>query len=219
MRINWNNIDTVLLDMDGTLLDLHFDNFFWLNYLPKRYAEIHNIPFKEANDQIHNLSIKTMGTLNWYSTTYWSKELAVDICRLKKEVSGLIKIRPFVPEFLEQLSLHKKKRVLVTNAHPQSLELKVSITQINKSLDAIYTSHQFHHPKESQKFWHALACQEKLDPEKILFIDDSVNILQAASQYGIKQLLGIKKPDSSQHSVVIEGFPSITNFNEILPIA
>jgi 5'-nucleotidase len=219
MRINWNNIDTVLLDMDGTLLDLHFDNFFWLNYLPKRYAEIHNIPFKTANDQIHNLSIKTTGTLNWYSTTYWSKELSVDIYRLKKEISGLIKMRPFAQEFLEQLGLHKKKRVLVTNAHPQSLELKISVTQINSLLDNIYTSHQFHHPKESQKFWYAFACQEKFDPEKTLFIDDSVNILQAASHYGIKELLGIKKPDGSQNSVEIEGFASIASFNEILPLA
>ena len=128
-------------------------------------------------------------------------------------------MRPFVQEFLEQLSLHKKNRVLVTNAHPQSLELKISVTQINGLLDKIYTSHQFHHPKESQKFWYALACQEKFDPEKTLFIDDSVNILQAASQYGIKQLLGIKKPDSSQSSVELEGFSSIANFNEILPIA
>ena len=25
--INWQQIDTVFLDMDGTLLDLHFDNY------------------------------------------------------------------------------------------------------------------------------------------------------------------------------------------------
>ncbi|HBT55971.1 MAG TPA: haloacid dehalogenase, partial [Pseudomonas sp.] len=32
--LNWNAIDTVLLDMDGTLLDLHFDNHFWLEHMP-----------------------------------------------------------------------------------------------------------------------------------------------------------------------------------------
>ncbi|MCP4043692.1 MAG: haloacid dehalogenase, partial [Gammaproteobacteria bacterium] len=34
--INWNSIHTVLLDMDGTLLDLHFDNQFWLEHVPLR---------------------------------------------------------------------------------------------------------------------------------------------------------------------------------------
>ncbi|MEC7663678.1 MAG: haloacid dehalogenase, partial [Pseudomonadota bacterium] len=27
MALDWQNIDTVLLDVDGTLLDLHYDNF------------------------------------------------------------------------------------------------------------------------------------------------------------------------------------------------
>ena len=39
--INWKNIDTVLLDMDGTLLDLHFDNHFWQTFVPLRYAQQH----------------------------------------------------------------------------------------------------------------------------------------------------------------------------------
>ena len=32
--LNWSKIDTVLLDMDGTLLDLHYDSHFWLNVIP-----------------------------------------------------------------------------------------------------------------------------------------------------------------------------------------
>ena len=27
--IDWTQLDTILLDMDGTLLDLEFDNHFW----------------------------------------------------------------------------------------------------------------------------------------------------------------------------------------------
>ena len=37
--LDWSRIDTVLLDMDGTLLDLNFDNYFWQKHLPLRYAE------------------------------------------------------------------------------------------------------------------------------------------------------------------------------------
>ncbi|HNG60363.1 MAG TPA: haloacid dehalogenase, partial [Cellvibrionaceae bacterium] len=36
--IPWQAIDTLLLDMDGTLLDLHYDNYFWLEYLPRAFA-------------------------------------------------------------------------------------------------------------------------------------------------------------------------------------
>jgi len=37
--IPWGDINTVFLDMDGTLLDLNFDNHFWLEHVPQRYAE------------------------------------------------------------------------------------------------------------------------------------------------------------------------------------
>jgi 5'-nucleotidase len=35
LDLDWNNIDTVLLDMDGTLLDLAFDSQFWLQDVPQ----------------------------------------------------------------------------------------------------------------------------------------------------------------------------------------
>ena len=45
--INWHDIDTVLLDLDGTLLDLHFDNYFWCQHLPLCYARRHGIALPE----------------------------------------------------------------------------------------------------------------------------------------------------------------------------
>ena len=41
--IDWDSIDTVLLDMDGTLLDLHFDNYFWTEHLPDIYSRKHQL--------------------------------------------------------------------------------------------------------------------------------------------------------------------------------
>ena len=216
--INWQDIDTVMMDMDGTLLDLHFDNFFWLIHLPTRYAEIHNTSFWAARKNIERLTKELKGTLNWYSTVYWSKQLTVNIYKLKQEIRHLIDMRPFVYEFLEQLKVAGKKRLLITNAHPESLKLKMNNTKINKFLDAIHTSHEFNYPKESQKFWQALACKETFNPSRTLFIDDSVEILHAANQFGIKYLLGINKPDSKKNRIDITDFNSICYFDEVLPI-
>ncbi|MFT7300898.1 MAG: HAD superfamily hydrolase (TIGR01509 family) [Porticoccus sp.] len=217
MKIDWNNIDTVLLDMDGTLLDLHFDNFFWLTHLPLRYAEQHNLCPDKAIGELHGRLNEKRGTLDWYCLESWSKELSINIRQLKEEVDHLIKERPFVLEFLRQLGASGKQRVLVTNAHPLSLELKLAVTGIEGLLDHIYSSHEFGQPKESQKFWQALAQQQHFDPSRTLFIDDSIDILHSAQKYGIRHLLGINQPDSKQEPRIIDEFQAITHFNEILP--
>lgn len=214
--INWDLIDTVMLDMDGTLLDLHFDNFFWLDHLPLRYAQIHNLDLATANAKLNADIRQYEGTLQWYCLEFWSEMLNINIRQLKEEVKHKIQIRPHVGEFLQRLRANGKKVLLVTNAHPQSLSLKMQVTQIDQWLDVIVSSHEFKEPKESQKFWQELQAREKFDPERTLFIDDTVRILDSAKLFGIKYLLGIHQPDS-QKERRMEQYPAIHHFDEIMP--
>lgn len=216
--INWDLIDTVMLDMDGTLLDLHFDNYFWLDHLPQRYAEIHKVDLATANAKLKNEIHQYEGTLQWYCLEFWSKALDVDIRSLKEEVKHKIQVRPHVGEFLTRLRAHGKKVLLVTNAHPQSLSLKLEVTQIDQWLDVIVSSHQFNEPKESQKFWQELQAAEHFDPARTLFIDDTVRILDSAKTFGIQYLLGIHQPDSKIERRM-EQYPAIHHFDEIMPEA
>jgi len=216
--VDWNQIDTVLLDMDGTLLDLHFDNFFWLEHLPKRYAEIHKVDFATATHRLNENISQYEGTLQWYCLEFWSRQLDVDIRSLKEEVKHKIQIRPHVKEFLARLRKHHKKCLLVTNAHPQSLSLKLDVTEIDKDLDIIISSHEFNQPKEAQAFWRALQAREYFDPARTLFIDDTARILESAKTFGIKYLLGIHQPDS-QKARTMDAFPAIHHFDEIMPPA
>lgn len=214
--VNWDLIDTVMLDMDGTLLDLHFDNFFWLDHLPLRYAQIHNLDLPTANAKLNADIRQYEGTLQWYCLEFWSQMLDINIRQLKEEVKHKIQIRPHVGEFLQRLRANGKKVLLVTNAHPQSLSLKIQVTQIDQWLDVIVSSHEFREPKESQKFWRELQAREKFDPERTLFIDDTVRILDSAKLFGIKYLLGIHQPDSQQERRM-DQYPAIHHFDEIMP--
>jgi hypothetical protein len=45
---DWNAIDTVLLDLDGTLLDLAFDNYVWMGRIPELYAQANGLSVPEA---------------------------------------------------------------------------------------------------------------------------------------------------------------------------
>lgn len=215
--IDWTEIDTVLLDMDGTLLDLHFDNHFWMTHLPKRYAETYGVDEDTAMQRLEAHIKAHEGTLNWYCLEFWSQSLGLDIRALKEEVKHKIAIRPFVEEFLQRLQTMGKRLVLITNAHPQSLELKLEVTAIDQWLHMVISSHEFQQPKEAQQFWQQLYQREQFDPQRTLFIDDTVRILDSAREFGVRHLLCLHQPDSQKEHRDITEYPAIHHFDEIMP--
>lgn len=214
--IDWATIDTVLLDMDGTLLDLHFDNYFWLEHLPKRYAEHHKIALGTAKKELQQRIEEKQGSLEWYCLDYWSEALSLNIPQLKEEIKHKIQMRPYVELFLERLQNHSKHVVLVTNAHRSSVSLKLKMTPLNTHLDVVVSSHDYKFAKEQQEFWHVLQACEPFNPARTLFIDDSPSVLDSANRYGIAHILAIHQPDS-QTPRRIEKYPAIAHFDEIMP--
>lgn len=215
--LNWDKIDTVLLDMDGTLLDLHFDNHFWLQHVPLRYAEKNKLTYQQALDELQTRYRSLEGTMNWYCVDYWTKELDLDIPLLKEEVKHLIQVHPFVIEFLESLHKAGKRRVLVTNAHQKSLNLKMNNTPLGGLLDKIISAHQLGLPKEDPLFWNKLHTLEDFNLQQTLLIDDNLNALRSASNYGIEHLLAIYQPDSKAEIKDVGEFQAIHSFKEIMP--
>ena len=215
-NIDWHNIDTVLLDMDGTLLDLHFDNYFWLEHLPKRYSQQSERDESQVRAELQQRMTARQGTLNWYCTDFWSGDLNVDIVHLKREILHLVNERPQVVDFLRVLGEMGKDRILVTNAHRDSVDIKFSVTAIEPLLDRVISSHDYGCPKEDQKFWRALQLNMPFNPARTLFIDDSEPVLLSAEKYGIAHLLCIAQPDSQQPDKVAKRFPVIEAFDQIV---
>lgn len=217
--INWPTIETVLLDMDGTLLDLHYDNYFWLQHLPRRYAAIHQQDEQLIRNQLTERFIRERGTLNWYCLDYWSEQLQLDMPALKREIQHMISIRPFVVDFLKQLQASDKQVLLVTNAHRNSLDIKMDYTGLSHLFDELVVSHDFNLPKEQPDFWQHLQNDHPFEPATTLLIDDTASVLQSASDFGIGHLLTLLQPDSKQAKREQTDFPGILHFDEIMPIA
>lgn len=216
--VDWHAVDTVLLDMDGTLLDLHFDNHFWQTHLPRRYAEAHGTDPTLALQYLQRRFDEVQGTLQWYCLDFWQAELGLDIVALKREVSHLIALRPHTAAFLDALRHSGKTIWLITNAHPNSLALKLEHTPLARWLDRITSSHTLGAAKEDPAFWRALQRLHPFDISRTLFVDDSVAVLAAARHYGIGQLLCITHPDSRAPVRHVTGFHTVTDFDHVLPI-
>jgi 5'-nucleotidase len=215
--IDWTSIDTVFLDMDGTLLDLHFDNHFWLEHVPRRYAEARGLTIESAKAELIPRYRSIEGTLEWYCLDHWSRELELDIALLKAEVDHLIAVHPHVLDFLDALERQGKRRVLVTNAHQKALALKLDRTKLARHFERILSSHDFGVAKEHPEFWPRIQTAMPFDPQNILFIDDSLRVLNAARDYGFPHLLAVTKPDSRAPQRTTDGFPAIGDFGDLLP--
>ena len=215
--LDWHNVDTVLLDMDGTLLDLYFDNHFWLEHLPRRYAESRRLTPEQARQQLVDAFAAQRGTLNWYCLDYWSEQLQLDITALKREVEHLIAIRPHVEDFLQRLHASQREVWLVTNAHRKSLDLKLQRTGIGRWFDRLISSHDLLLPKEHPRFWAELRARHDFDPARTLLIDDTATVLQSAQRYGIRYLLTLLQPDSALPPRTQGDYHGILHFDEIMP--
>ncbi len=218
VAMRWQDIDTVLLDMDGTLLDLHFDNYFWQTHLPRRYAEARGVEEVAARTMLQARFAEEHGTLNWYCLDFWQRELQVDIVALKREVSHLIGWRPHAAAFLAALTAAGKSIWLVTNAHADSIQLKLEQVALRPCLDHIISSHDVGAAKETALFWQTLQRQYPFDAARTLFVDDTLSVLEAAQAHGVRHLLCILQPDSQQPPRAVTKFPSVVDFNQLSPL-
>ena len=210
------DIKYILLDMDGTLLDLYFDDYFWGHLVPEKYAEKHDIPFGTAKDLLYKTYRSHEKTLNWCDIDFWSRELRLDIPALKEQIRHLIEVHPHVIDFLKMARRHKKKIFLVTNAHFKTVKIKFRKTQIGKYFDSVLCSFDVGFPKESIEFWHRAEKRLKFDKELILFIDDTEDVLETARDYGIRYLLFKTSASSKAPPKKSNKFMAIHDFRELM---
>ena len=214
--LNWSKIDTVLLDMDGTLLDLHYDSHFWLNVIPQQHALAKNISFEAAQEDISKRYQAVSGKIQWYCSDYWEQQLNLPIMELKRQSKHLIKVRDDVPYFLTELKKAGKELILLTNAHPECVMLKFEQTAIDNYLDGVVSTHEYGVSKEQQSLWQQVQSDLGFNKSRTLFVDDSVPVLNAARQYGIEHLLAVANPDSQQPHNDIADYLNVTDYRKLI---
>ena len=216
-EIDWQNLDVVLLDMDGTLIDLHFDNRLWNSHLTTVYAQTHQISEQKAAELLFAHMRDNAGTIEFYCLDYWAKFTGLDILQLHRDLANLLRFRDGTENFLQWLKNQPSRTLMATNAHRSSLEIKAEHLNMLGYFDEVISSHDYQQVKESQSFWHTLVSEENFDPARALFVDDNESVLDAANQFGIGHVFCVASPDSKRPARNDSAYRMINALDELIP--
>jgi putative hydrolase of the HAD superfamily len=211
-----SHCETLMLDMDGTVLDLAYDNYVWKELVPARFAEVRGMSVDEARRRLFAKYRAIQGNLEWYCLDHWSERLGLDVLELHRDVNDRIVFLPGAEGFLRKLRDHNVRVLLVTNSHRDTLDLKDEVTGLSEFFDAIYSSHDFGHAKERQEFWHVLQEEEGFTRETTLFVDDNHAVLESADTYGLEMLVEIENPDTSEPKTKRSDYTGVDGVSELL---
>jgi HAD superfamily hydrolase (TIGR01509 family) len=216
LPIPFRDVTCVLLDMDGTLLDRYFDDYFWEHLVPEKYAEKHRITFGKAKEKLFEKYKAHEGTLNWTDIDFWSRELELDIMALKEQIRHLIEIHPHVENFLKMVKAGRIKTFILTNAHYRVLDMKLKKTDLGKYLTGAITSFQIGFPKEKFEFWKRAEQQLHFIKEKTILVDDTLEVLKTAQKFGIRYLVYKARANSKLEPSPSSEFRTILDFSELM---
>jgi putative hydrolase of the HAD superfamily len=215
---SWSEIEHVLLDMDGTVLDLAFDNYFWRELVPQRYALARGLTPEQALAELEPRFRAVQHTLASYSTEYWSEVTGADLVALKREVRERVAFIAGSVDFLEAVRASGRPLWLVTNAPQDTLEIKLEQMRLAPLFDAIVSSQHLGAPKEDARFWQRLQALQPFPAERALLADDSLPVLRAARDHGIAHLVAMRQPDTTRPARSVTEFPSADGLGALLPL-
>ncbi len=201
--------------MDGTVLDLAYDNYMWLTHVPERYAEKHGMSLADARNYLFGKYGAMQGELSWYCLDHWSERLELDVIQLHRNEHHRIDYLPGAREFLETARRSHVRLLLVTNSHPDTLELKDEVTGLTQFFDGIHSSHTYGYAKERREFWRALQEETGFDTASTMFVDDSHPVLQSAASYGLRHVVAVTRPDTSAPKRDSADFVAVDGIHEL----
>ena len=83
--LDWNSINTVLLDMDGTLIDQRLDNHFFHDFIPELIAKRDDCHIDTVRENAMRLYDQYAGRLEFYCLDFWSQQFNLDLHALTAE--------------------------------------------------------------------------------------------------------------------------------------
>ena len=209
----FKDIECLLIDMDGVILDNAYDNDFWQNQIPEVIADSKGIPFDDAKRLAIQIFNYKKNTKDWYDVDYWSNMLDIDIEAQKRSEKSFSRISLY-DGVIDTLSVlkNKTKMILITNAHRKTLNIKLEKYNLTPYFDEMVCAHELNYVKEDIQLWYMLRSKYRLDYEKTLLVEDTINNINVGLSAGISGAIYV----GDEKFTVSDKIIKLSSINQIL---
>ena len=209
----FKDIECLLVDMDGVILDNAYDNDFWQNQIPEVIADSKGIAFDDAKRLAIQIFNYKKNTKDWYDVDYWSNMLNIDIEAQKRSEKSFSRISLY-DGVIDTLSVlkNKTKMILITNAHRKTLNIKLEKYNLTPYFDEMVCAHELNYVKEDIQLWYMLRSKYRLDYEKTLLVEDTINNINVGLSAGISGAIYV----GDEKFTVSDKIIKLSSINQIL---
>ena len=209
----FKDIECLLIDMDGVILDNAYDNDFWQNQIPEVIADNKGIAFDDAKRLAIQIFNYKKNTKDWYDVDYWSNMLDIDIEAQKRSEKSFSRISLY-DGVIDTLSVlkNKTKTILITNAHRKTLNIKLEKYNLTSYFDEMVCAHELNYVKEDIQLWYMLRSKYRLDYEKTLLVEDTINNINVGLSAGISGAIYV----GDEKFTVSDKIIKLSSINQIL---
>jgi putative hydrolase of the HAD superfamily len=209
----FKDIECLLIDMDGVILDNAYDNDFWQNQIPEVIADSKGIAFDDAKRLAIQIFNYKKNTKDWYDVDYWSNMLDIDIEAQKRSEKSFSRISLY-DGVIDTLSVlkNKTKMILITNAHRKTLNIKLEKYNLAPYFDEMVCAHELNYVKEDIQLWYMLRSKYRLDYEKTLLVEDTINNINVGLSAGISGAIYV----GDEKFTVSDKIIKLSSINQIL---
>ena len=162
----------ISFDVDGTLVDLEYNDLIWFKEIPELVAKKKKISFEKSLKFVHEEYAK-LGehNLNWYDINYWISYFGIEISpdKIFEKYEPQVKIYPEVIPLLEELK--KKYILIVITAMPREF-LIPKMKNLEKYFKFSFSALSDFKELKNSEIYSKISKALKVPPKQILHIGD-----------------------------------------------
>ena len=182
----------VSLDLDGTIVNRDYVDYFWLELVPTLYSERHGLNLEDAKREVQR-QYDEIGPkdLRWYNPEYWFQRFGLDSGMLSwalEEAGRFVKPYRDALEFIEAVK-GEVQLVLSTSASCEFIKLVFArVPELEQAFAHVFSStSDFSLPGKPPEFYKAILKQLGAEPSEIIHAGDDEE-----ADYRIPASLGIR---------------------------